>query len=113
MCMCLSVCVYVCGLSISIHVLLLLLLLPPMRLGNISAVSSSNEKDEQSSCLLSVLVTTTISGCQISPSQRYSLTRLPNIRELAENEADWQPDHCHLAAVLCLLPVTLLHWKGF
>jgi len=103
-----TVCVCLCGLSISLY-----MLLPPMRLDNLSAVSFGDEKDEQFSCLLSVLVTTTVLGCQISLSQHYSLTHLPNITGLAENEADWQPDHCHLAVVLCLLSVTVLHWKRF
>ena len=49
-------------------------------------------KTGKSSCLLSVLVTATIWCCQISLSQHYSFTNLPNIIGLAENEADWQTD---------------------
>lgn len=80
-----------------------------MRLENLSAAAFSNDKDEQSSSLLSVFVS--ILYFQIPLSQHYSLTNLPNITALAENEADWQPEHCHLAVVLCQLSVTVLHWK--
>lgn len=81
----------------------------PVWWDNLSAAAFRNEKDKQSSCLLSVLVTSIVSRWQISLSQRNSLTHLPNITGLAENEADWQPDHCHLAVALCLLSVTVLH----
>lgn len=62
-------------------------------IADLSDTASSNQKDEQSTSLLSALVTETASGGQISfgSSEHHSLTYEPNITRLAGNEADWQP----------------------
>lgn len=73
----------------------------------------STMKDERSSCLLCFghhphfrlpdLSRPTLQAQPICQTRQGWLKR----------RADWQPDHCRLAVVPCLLSVTVSHWKCF